>query len=70
MHMILISHTFYKNTIKKMFYDNNICPGKLLCCFFVNGNVFLSQHILNKAKIHTHVLFCCLKCPLTTTSLF
>jgi len=29
--------------------------GKLLWCFFVNGNVFLSQHILNKANIHTQV---------------
>ena len=25
------------------------------------------QHILNKAKIHTQVLFCCLKCPLAVT---
>ena len=66
MHMICISPTFYQNKIE-MFYSNTVCPGKLLWCFFVNGNVFFS---LNKAKIHTHVLFCCLKCPLATTSLF
>ena len=58
MHMIFISPTFYKNKIKHI-YDNTVCPGKLLCCFFVNGDVFISQHILNKAKIHTQVLFCC-----------
>jgi len=41
-----------------MFYYNTVCPGKLLWCFFDNGNVFFSQHILNKAKFHTQVLFC------------
>ena len=66
MHMIFISPTFKK----KKFYDDPVSPGKLLWCFFVNGNVFFSQHILNKANIHTQVLFCCLKCPLATTSLF
>ena len=52
-----------------MFYDNTVFPGKLLWCFcqWANGNVFYAQHILNKAKIHTQVLFCCLKCPLVTT---
>ena len=65
MHMIFISPTFYKNKIKKV-HENPVCPGKLLWCFFVNGNVFFSQHVLNKAKMYTHVLFCCLKCPLAT----
>jgi len=37
--MILISPTFYKNKNKNV-YDNTVCPGKLLSCFFVNGNVF------------------------------
>jgi len=41
-----------------------------VCGVFVNGNVFFSQHILNKAKIHTQVLIWCLKCPLAITSLF
>jgi len=50
-----------------MFYDNT---RKAFVVFFVNGNVFSSQHILNKAKMHTQILFCCLKCPLATTSLF
>ena len=54
MHMIFISPTFYENKIKNV-YDNIGCPGKLLWCFFVNGNVFFSQHILNKATIHTQV---------------
>jgi len=36
---------------------------------FVNGNVSFSQHILNQAKLHTQVLFCCLGCSLTTTLL-
>ena len=66
MHMIFSSPTFYKDKIKNV-YDNTVCPGKLLWCFFVNGNVFFSQHILNKAKLHTQVLFCSLKCPLATT---
>ena len=66
MHMIFVSPTFYKNKIK-MFYDNTVCPGKLLLCFFVNGNVFISQQIQNKAKSHTQVLCYCLKCPLATT---
>ena len=52
MHMIVISPTFYKDKIKNV-HENPVCPGKhLCCCFFVNGNVFFSQHILNKAKIH------------------
>ena len=51
------AHDFYQsyilwNKIKNV-YDNIGCPGKLLWCFFVNGNVFFSQHILNKATIHT-----------------
>ena len=70
MHMIFISPIFYKNEIKNDVYDNTVCPGKPLWWFFVNGNVFFSQHILNKAKIHTYVLFCCLKCPLAATLLF
>ena len=68
MHMIFISPTFYKNKIKHV-YENTVCPGKPFCVFVVNGNVFCSQHILNKAKLHTQVLFCCLKCHLATTSL-
>ena len=67
MHMISISPTFYKKNIIKKVYDNTVCPGKLLWCLFVNGNVFFSQHILNKAKIHAHVLLCCLKCPVAVT---
>ena len=63
MYMIFISPTLYKNKIKT-FYDNTVCPGKPLWCFFVNGNVFVSKHTL------TNTLFCCLKCPLATTSLF
>ena len=51
MQMLFIGPTFYKNKIKNV-YDNTVCPRKLLWCFFVNGNVFFSQHILNKAKIH------------------
>jgi len=39
MHMIFISPTFYKNKITNV-YDNTVCPGKRVCCFFVNGNVF------------------------------
>ena len=62
MHMIFISPTFKKNRIKNV-YDNTVCPGKLVWCFFVNCNVFFSQHILNKAKLHTQALICCLKCP-------
>ena len=69
MHMILISPTFYKDKIKNV-HENPVCPGKLLWCFFVNGNVFFSQHILNKAKNHTQVLSWCLKCPMAITSLF
>jgi len=42
------------------FAQENFCD-----VYFVNGNVFLSQHILNKAAIHT--LFCCIKCPLATS---
>ena len=63
---IQYAHDFYlflhfiKNKIKDV-YENPVCPGKLLWCFFVNGNVFFSQHILNKAKIR------CLNCPLATT---
>ena len=34
-----------------MFYDNTVCSRKLWWCFFVNGNVFFSQHILNKLTI-------------------
>ena len=45
-----ISPTFYKNKIKNV-HENPVCPGKLLWCFFVNGNVFFSQHVLNKARI-------------------
>ena len=52
-----------------MFYDNTLCPGKRLWCFS-SMVTFFSQYILNKANIHTHVLFCCLKCPMATTSLF
>ena len=48
-----------------LFAQENSCS-----VFFVNGNVLFSQHILHKATIHTQVLFCCLKCPLATTSLF
>ena len=39
-------------------------------CVFVNGNVLFLSIILTKAKIHTHVLFCCLKCHLASTELF
>ena len=63
---IFISPTFLKNKIKNV-YENPVCPGNILWCFFVNCNVFFSQHILNKAKLHTQVLFFCLKCPLATT---
>ena len=66
MHMIFISPTFYKDKIKNV-HENPVCPGKLLCFFFVNGNVFFSQHVLNKAKLYTQVLFCCLKCSLAIT---
>ena len=68
MHTIFISPTFSKNKITNV-YDNTVCTGKLLWCFFVNGNVFLSQHVLDKANLPTQVLFCCLKCPLATTKL-
>ena len=51
--MKFISPTFYKNKMKHV-YDNTVCPGTLLWCIFVNGNVFFSKHILNKAEIHTH----------------
>ena len=57
MHMICISPTYYKNKITTV-YDNTVCTGNLLWCFFVNGNIFFSQHILNKTRIHAHVLFC------------
>ena len=41
---------FFLNKIKNV-YDNT---GKhLWWWFFVNGNVFFSKHILNKAEIHT-----------------
>jgi len=63
--MISISPTFYKNKTTNI-YDNTVCPGKLLWCFFVNGNVLFSQHIL-KATLHTQVLFCCFKCHLATS---
>ena len=41
-----------------------------LCGVFCQWLRIFSQHTLNEAKIHTQVLFCCLNCPLTTTSLF
>jgi len=44
--------------MKTLFAQENVCG-----VFFVNGNVFFSQHVLHKAKIYTQVLFCCLKCP-------
>ena len=66
MHMLFISPTFYT---QKNDYDNTFAQENVCGIFFVNGNVFFSQHILNKAKIHTQVLFCCLKCPLATTYL-
>ena len=53
-----------------MFYDNTVCPGKPLWCCFVNGRMvtyFFSQHILNKAKMYTQLLCCCLKYPLAIT---
>ena len=65
MHMVFISPTFKR---KKCFMIRCF-PRKTFGVFFVNGNVFCSQHILTKAKTHTQVLFCCLKCPLATTSL-
>ena len=61
-----ISPTFYKNKMKHV-YDNTFAQENVCGVFFFNGNVFFSQHILNQAKIHTQVLFCCLKCPLATT---
>ena len=62
--MLFISPTFYKKN-KKIVYDDTVCPEK--CCFFVNGNLFFSQHIVTTGEIHTQILFCCLKCPLATT---
>jgi len=41
-----ITPTFYKNKMKHV-YDNTVCSGKLAWCFFVNCNVFFSQHLLN-----------------------
>ena len=60
MHMIFISHTFYIKKMKTLFAQENFCG-------VFSSMVFVSQLILNKAKIHTQVLFCCLKCPLATT---
>ena len=54
-HFIKIFFNFFRITL--------FAQGKLLWYFF-------SQHILNRATIKTQVLFCCLKCPLATTSLF
>ena len=51
----------------KMFMITLFAQENIWGVFFVNGNVFFSQHILNKVKIHAQVLFCCLKCPLATT---
>ena len=67
--IIFIIHTFYKNKkIKcfmiKLFYQENFCS------VFRQWLRFFSQYTLNKANIHTHVLFCCLKCPMATPSLF
>jgi len=62
--MTFMSPTFYK---KKNFFMKPCLSRKTFVVFFVNGKVFFSQHILNKTKIHTQVLFCCLKCPLATT---
>ena len=45
-----------------MIAQENLCG-----VFFFYGCVFFSQHILNKANIYTYVLFCGVKCPLTTT---
>ena len=43
MHMIFISPTFFKNKIKNV-NDNTVCPGKLLCVFFVNVTYFFSAY--------------------------
>ena len=68
---IQYAHAFYQSYILHTtnVYDNTFAQENVCGVFFVNGNVFFSQHILNKAKIHTQVLFCCLKCPLATTYL-
>jgi len=56
MQMLFISSTFYKNKIK-MIMITLFSPENFRVVFFVNGNIFFPQHILNKAKIHTILLF-------------
>jgi len=41
-----------------------------VCGVFCQWLRIFSQHILNRAKIHTQVLIWCLKCPLAITSSF